>query len=134
MGCGDIRTNVRAAHCLSSSQVRTNVRAAHCLSSQVEGKACFVIQAKRSDGPFRIEFYPGSPRTTRVYDEAYERVLRSCDAAALDREAETVLGRIAAEYADVVKAGRDPGDPEYPLWTVPTVIGEEAVNRLSAPS
>ena len=102
------------------------------LGRYLEDKVYFVIMAKRSDGPFCIEWDRGNGKLWRPYDEAYERVLRSCDAAALGLETERIFARIVAEYADVVQAGRDPGDPDYPLQTVQRVIGEEAANRLAA--
>jgi hypothetical protein len=49
--------------------------------------------------------------------------------ASLRCEAEGLLARVVAEYGDVVQAGRDPGDPKFPLWTVSRAIGEEAAGR-----
>ena len=119
----------------ASRRRETKGLALMALGRYLEDKVCFVIQAKRSDGPFLIESFTGGLGTTRiyrVYDEAYERVLRSCDAAALGRETESIFARIVAEYADVVQADRDPGDPEYPSKRSRIVIGEEAASRLSA--
>jgi peroxiredoxin len=96
------------------------------LAEYVEEKAGYVVRVQEDPPPFTLG-RPGGPQS-RPFDDAYEKEFRALDAAPLRREAQALFTRVASEFGDV----RNPADPEYPLWTMPSHLGDEAAKHLRA--
>lgn len=101
------------------------------LGEYLEDKARTVLRIQAVKGRYHVDTAPGEKWESPSYSEAYEKALRGSDAGALFAEAEAVLARVAAEFADVKRPMKCPDDEEFMTWVAPARLGDLAGSRLS---
>jgi RNA polymerase sigma factor (sigma-70 family) len=101
------------------------------LGEYLEDKARMVLRIQATLGRYHVDVEPGKTWESPSYSEVYERALRESDAVALLAEAEAVLARVAAEFADVMQPMRCPDDEGFMTWVAPGRLGDLAGERLA---
>ena len=116
----------------SARRRETKGLALMAMGDYLEDKARMVLRVQAAKGRYHIDL-PESGKTweSPLYSEVYEKALRESDAVALFAEAEPVLARVAAEFADVMQPMRCPDDEGCMTWVAPARLGDLAGGRLA---